>query len=173
MTASLSDFAIEPTRYIKRNNSIGKRKTLNNSPMKNLNALIFAGIVFLMVAMGAYLYRPGKLRRVGFQFDCWGVAVVIHSKFQEKWIWTDDPEFLKKVEDWRRTLKRPEVNAALRQGGGRIVLEFKNGKKEEFLTHALGLRGPGSRVLLNGQHVFSEREPFSEFLRQIDPKDLK
>ena len=53
------------------------------------------------------------------------------------------------------------------------MLEFKNGRKEEFLTHSLGLTGPGSLVLLNGRHMQSKTDPFSEFLRHIDLKDLK
>ena len=140
--------------------------------MKHLNSAIIAGLVMLLVGVGVYHYLAGKvLKRVGFQFDYWGLA--IDSKYKNKWLWTDDSEFLAKVADWRRNLKRYQLDAALRQGGGRIVLEFKNGRKEEFLTHSLGLTGPGSLVLLNGRHMQSKTDPFSEFLRHIDLKDLK
>ena len=138
--------------------------------MKKWQALIVSGLfMFVAAAAGYFILSAKELRRVGFQFDSWGAALWKPSKFQGKWYWTDDPEFLTKVENWRRNLKRPAVDAALRQGGGRIVLEFKNGTKEEFLTHSLGLTGPGSRFGLNGKHMFSEREPFSEFFRHVDP----
>jgi hypothetical protein len=141
--------------------------------MRKLNAVVIAGAAMMVWVIGAYLYLPDKVKRVGFQFDCWGVAQAFDSEFQGKWYWTEDPEFLKQVEDWRGDLKRYEVRAALRQLGGRIVLEYKNGRKEEFLTHSVGLTGPGSLVILDGHHMYSEHEPFSEFINQINPKDLK
>src|SRR5260370_19117518 len=122
--------------------------------MKKWQALIVSCIFMFIGAMVAYFILSGKeLRRVGFQFDSWGTALWKPSKFQGKWFWTDDPEFLKKVENWRWNLKRPEWDAALRQGGGLIFLEFKNGRKEEFLTHSLVLTRPASRLVLNGNHI--------------------
>src|SRR5712692_7141174 len=108
--------------------------------MRKLNAVIIAGVAMMAWVIGVYLYLPGKVKRVGFQFHCWGFAKVIDSEFQGKWYWTEDREFLQKVEDWRRSLKPyGGCEPSLRQAGGRIVLEFKNGRKEEFYTHSLGL----------------------------------
>lgn len=142
--------------------------------MNNLERVIGACLVLLLAGMGIHYHWAGKqLKRVGFQFDCWGLARATNSPYKEKWFWTEDAEFLKKVQAWRQNLRHYELDAALRQGGGRIVLEFKNGRTEEFETRSLGLTGPSGTVILNGQRMFSEKEPFSEFLRHIDPKDLR
>src|SRR5262245_19150775 len=150
------------------------KKAMVRTAMRKWHALIVTCGITILGGFPAYVILSGnELRRVGFQFHCWGFAQVIDSEFRGKWFWTEDPEFLKKVEDWRRNLQRYDSTIALRQAGGRIVLEYKNGRKEEFGTHSLGLTGPGSLVLFDGQHMYSENEPFSEFIERLDPKDLR
>ena len=133
-----------------------QRKMLRRLAAVALTLSFFAAIGLCWVQLGR------SLKRVEFKFDSWGV--VLHDPSMD--FGTDDPEFLANVEVWRRGLKRWETMAALRQAGGRIVLRYRNGTSIEFLTHALGPNGPGSVVLLNGQHMFSEQEPFSDFLRK-------
>src|SRR5262249_26079891 len=65
----------------------------------------------------------GPLGRVEIQFDCWGVVIPPPtSPWQRKWVGTDDPVFLARVEAWLESLTRPAYENAFRQRGGRIVL---------------------------------------------------
>src|SRR5262245_64128245 len=83
---------------------------------------------------GRLNWLHGRLYRVEVQFDSWGLVVPPrNSPWQGKWVGTDDPAFLAKVEAWLRTLKCPACDNALRQRGGRIILTFANGRQEELL----------------------------------------
>ena len=137
--------------------------------MRSKKAWTVLGVALTLTALAAtYPLLGANLRRVGFQFDSWGIAGAedFPSEWRGKWFWTDDSEFLARVEAWRGDLKRWQSSGALRSAGGRIVLEYCNGRQEEFFTHSLGPTGPGSLVLFHGQHMCSEHEPFSESLRQ-------
>src|SRR5713101_9512758 len=97
----------------------------------------FKIILVLIAAVGALGYLSlieidrrrglnrlrGPLSRVEIQFDCWGLVVPPPaSRWQGKWVGTDDPVLLARVETWLRALERPTCDSALRQRGGRIVL---------------------------------------------------
>jgi hypothetical protein len=119
----------------------------------------------------------GKLRSVGFQFDCWGV-IVLHppvsppSEWEGKWLWTEDPALLKRVETWLRTVRRPKgCENALGQRGGRIVLVFADGRQEEMLFRGPDRPGQGQRgchgFIWDNEQVGYDEEPFSDFLREV------
>jgi hypothetical protein len=111
----------------------------------------------------------GKLSRVGFQFDSWGLLSLRTSEWQGQWLWTDDPLFLEQVESWLRSLGPPPAcENALKQCGGRIVLVFRNGRQEEILFRGPDRPGPsGARCygfVWDGHQVRYQDEPFSDFL---------
>jgi hypothetical protein len=115
------------------------------------------------------LRRP--LCRVEIHFDCWGVGVFDGSPWQGKWVGTEEPAFLARVEAWLKELKRPRCDNALKQSGGKIVLTFQDGTQEELLF--LGPRRPGpgagscNGFSWDGLGVVGGREPFSDFLREL------
>jgi len=115
----------------------------------------------------------GRLHRLGFQFDG---MVFDRPQWQKKWLWTDDSAFLARVESWLGTVRRrPAVesqNSLRRYGGGRIVLDFADGRREEILF--LGVDGPGPSPYCccgfswRGRELLHEEaEPFTEFLRGL------
>jgi hypothetical protein len=113
----------------------------------------------------------GPLSRIEIQFDSWGLWEVSTSPWQGKWVGTDDPEFLAKVEAWLRTLQRPPYSNALRQLGGRILLTFRDGRQEELLFRGPDRPGPSrSRCfgfIWDGLDIEGGEEPFTDFLREL------
>jgi hypothetical protein len=114
----------------------------------------------------------GRLNRVEVQFGSWGLVVPPRtSPWQGKWVGTDDPALLAKVETWLLTLKRPVCDNALRQRGGRIILTFADGRQEELLFR--GPDRPGSSgepvygFIWDGREVIGGYEPFTDFLREL------
>src|SRR5262245_279615 len=104
------------------------------APEKQIRRMWILLLFLLLGITIAQLYvHHQALHRVGFQFDCWGIVDPPGPKWHGKWLWTRDEAFLRKVEDWRRGLQRPVSENAFRQGGGRIMLEFNNGRREEYL----------------------------------------
>jgi hypothetical protein len=110
----------------------------------------------------------GPLARVEVQFDCWGLAVPAMSPWRSKWVGTDEPAFLAKVERWLQAVQRPSCDSALKQGGGRIVLVYQGGRREEVLFRGADRPGPGTTgcggFLWDGRDLVGGEEPFSEFL---------
>src|SRR5262245_64174769 len=95
-------------------------------------------LVPILLALAACYYgRPdGKLSRVGFHFDCWGIKRKNDSEWQGKWLWTSDEAFLRRVDAWRRSIEpwpADKCQHALAQRGGKIVLEFASGRQEIYL----------------------------------------
>jgi hypothetical protein len=113
----------------------------------------------------------GPLARVEIQFDCWGLPVPATSAWRGKWVGTDDPAFLARVEKWLQAVKRPQCCNALRQRGGRIVLMFQDGRQEEILFRGADRPGPGAGAcggfLWDGLHIIGGEEPFSAFLSEL------
>jgi hypothetical protein len=116
----------------------------------------------------AYRRLHGKLARVGVQFDCWGLVVPPTSDWHGRWLWTDDPSFLARVEAWLPTLYRPLCENALRQRGNRLVLVFEDGRQEEMLFLGPDRPGPSEErcggFIWDGHGMSYEEEPFSELL---------
>ena len=111
----------------------------------------------------------GPLARVEIQFECWGLAIPATSARREKWVGTDDPAFLARVEQWLRVVKRPPCCNALRQRGGRIVLTFQDGRREELLFRGADRPGPGGcgGFIWDGLDLVGGEEPFSDFLAEL------
>jgi len=113
----------------------------------------------------------GPLARVEVQFDCWGLAVPATSAWRSKWVGTDDPAFLARVERWLDTVQRPPCCNALRQRGGRIVLTYHSGRREEILFRGADRPGPASAgcygFLWEGLDLVGGEEPFSTFLADL------
>jgi hypothetical protein len=113
----------------------------------------------------------GPLSRVEVQFDCWGLSVPATSAWRQKWVGTDDRAFLARVEHWLLAVKRPMCGNALRQRGGRIVLTFQDGRREELLFLGADRPGPGAGgcggFVWDGFDLIGEEEPFSDFLAQL------
>jgi hypothetical protein len=113
----------------------------------------------------------GSLGRIEVQFDSWGLVAPPTSSWQGKWVGTDDPEFLAKVETWLRTLYRPAYCNALCQRGGRIVLTFRDGRQEELLFRGPDQPGPSGGpcygFIWDGLDVVGGEEPFTDFLRDL------
>ena len=113
----------------------------------------------------------GPLNRIEVQFDSWGIVAPPASSWQGKWVGTDDPAFLARVEAWLRTLKRPGCCNALRQRGGRIVLTFRDGWQEELFFRGPDRPGPSggpcSGFIWDGLDIVGGEEPFTDFLREL------
>jgi hypothetical protein len=128
---------------------------------------------FIVGLVGIFVwlsFRSQMLMRVGFQFDSWGFVAPSDSEWQGKWLWTKDEMFLNAVKEWRRDLNySTSDSAALRQTGGRIVLEFSSGRVETYLFHGASRPNPKAHCWgfsHEGHDVVSEKEPFSEFLQR-------
>jgi hypothetical protein len=111
----------------------------------------------------------GPLSRVEIQFDCWGfLTPPPTSPWQGKWIGTNDPSFLARVEAWLEGLRRPACENALRQRGSKIVLTFRDGRQEELLFRGPDRPGPAAGrccgFIWEGLGVVGGDEPFTEFL---------
>jgi hypothetical protein len=140
-----------------------------------LALVLGGGIDFLSWEDGAAWSRlDGRLARIGVQFDGWGGIDSPASDWQGRWVWTDDPAFLARVEAWLPTLKRPACENALRQlGRNRLVLVFQDGRQEEMSF--LGPHRPGSSAIRcydfiwDGHGMINNYEPFSEFLWRWSP----
>jgi hypothetical protein len=113
----------------------------------------------------------GPLARVEIQFDCWGVPHAAPSTWRGKWVGTDDPAILAQVERWLQGVRRPSCCNALRQGGGRIVLTFQDGRQEEILFRGPVRPGPGAGdcggFVWDGLDIVGGNEPFSAFLSEL------
>jgi hypothetical protein len=118
----------------------------------------------------------GRLQRVGFQFDCWGVILPDESEWSYKWLWTEDPTLLPRVEAWLWTVRRPRprgIENDFAQQGGRIILVFTDGRREELLFRGPRGPGPASRdchgFIWDGEQVDYnyDKEPFSGFLQEV------
>jgi hypothetical protein len=113
----------------------------------------------------------GRLQRVEVQFESWPLATLPASPWRGKWVGTDDPAFLAKVEGWLQGLQRPTCDNALRQCGGRIVLTFQGGRHEEILFRGPDRPGPGASscygFIWDGLDVVGGEEPFTDFLRDL------
>jgi hypothetical protein len=143
-----------------------------------------AGLLSLAACVATWLWldrsggvvgRPaGWLSRVGIQFDSWGLISDRPSPWRDRWVWTDDPNFLARVDAWRRSLRRPAYENALRQAGGRIVVLYRDGRREEFLFRGPDRPGPGAGgcggFLYRGHEVQGGEEPFTDFLRGLPPE---
>jgi hypothetical protein len=137
-----------------------------------LAALAGAGLCWLEMDSAGLGRLHGRLSRVEIQFDCWGgLAEPGASAWQGKWVGTDDPTFLARVETWLRTLRRPACANALRQRGGRIVLTFRDGRQEELLFRGPDRPGPSAGrcggFVWDGIDVVGGEEPFTDFLREL------
>jgi hypothetical protein len=113
----------------------------------------------------------GPLARVEVQFDCWGLVAPATSAWRNTWVGTDEPAFLARVERWLRAVQRPPYSNALRQRGGRIVLTYRDGRREEVLFRGADRPGPGTEgcggFVWDGLDLVGGREPFSEFLVKL------
>jgi hypothetical protein len=143
-------------------------------------------ILTLIATLGALIYFSlreidrhsglnrlrGPLSRVEIQFDCWGL--IIPAPWQGRWVGTDDPVFLARVEAWLEGLKRPTCENALRQRGGTIVLTFRDGRQEELLFRGADRPGPTATscggFIWEGLGVVGGEEPFTDFLRVLRPE---
>jgi hypothetical protein len=152
--------------------------------MTRFSSRLVLFVVFLTLACVSWVYVEryrgfkrlhGRLQRVEIQFDCWGLAPLCSpSPWRGKWVGTDDPVFLARVEGWLRALQRPACCNALRERGGRILLTFKDGRQEEVFFR--GPDRPGmsfswcSGFIWDGLDVVGGVEPFTEFLRDLGPE---
>jgi hypothetical protein len=137
-----------------------------------LTALAAAGLCWLEVNCGGLDRLHGRLSRMEIQFDCWGgLAEPGASAWQGKWVGTDDPAFLARVETWLQALRRPACGNALRQRGGRVVLTFRDGRQEELLFRGPGRPGPSAGrcggFLWEGLDLVGGEEPLTDFLRDL------
>jgi hypothetical protein len=116
-------------------------------------------------------WLDGRLAQVEVQFDCWGLPMPAKSAWRGKWVGTSEPGFLAKVERWLRAVRRPVSQSALRQRGGRIVLTYRDGRREEVLFRGADRPGPGAGgcggFLWDDLDLVGGEEPFSDFLAEL------
>jgi hypothetical protein len=152
--------------------------------MKQFMAVVSLVVLFALALGGgidflcwgdwaAWSRLRGQLARIGIEFNCWGASAAPASAGQGQWVWTDDPTFLARVESWLPTLSRPACENALRQRGNRLVLVFRDGRREEMLFLGPDRPGPSAArcggFVWAGHGVLYGEEPFSEFLCSLSP----
>ncbi len=116
----------------------------------------------------------GPLSRVEIRFDglafppqSWG------SPWGGKWVGTDDPAFLARVENWLAGLEQHQQMAlpALRQFCHKIVLTFRDGRQEELFCYGAIHPGDSSGTCggIKWQKFFvvGGQEPFTDFIRSL------
>jgi hypothetical protein len=89
-------------------------------------------------------------------------------EFQPGWdyeqIQTNDAHFLAHLADWLPRLREPNPNHSLKQGSFPLVLEFKDGSREELRFS--GAPSPAYvLVYWKGPRVWGGEDPFTAFLR--------